>query len=92
VELSEIVPVPEVGRVFEQAMRPGLADATPSGRVRLDALARWVQDIAYADVEDAEVVGDSVWVVRRMRIRVERFPRFGETVRGRTFCSCFGRR
>jgi acyl-ACP thioesterase len=91
VELSEIVPVPEVGRVFEQAVRPGLADATPSGRVRLDALARWVQDIAYADVEDAEVVGDSVWVVRRMRIRVERFPRFGETVRGRTFCSGVGR-
>ena len=90
-ELSEIVEVPDVGRVFEQAVRPGLADASPSGRVRLDAIARWVQDIAYADVEDAGVVGDSVWVVRRMRIRVSSFPRFGQAVRGRTFCSGFGR-
>jgi acyl-ACP thioesterase len=91
VELSEIVPPPDVGRVFEQALRPGLADAAPSGRVRLDGLARWVQDIAYADVEDAGVVGESLWVVRRMRIRVASFPRFGETVRASTFCSGFAR-
>src|SRR5204862_5361839 len=29
--------------------------------------------------------------VRRMRIRVERFPRFGERVEGLTFCSGAGR-
>jgi acyl-ACP thioesterase len=91
VELSEIVPVPAVGRVFEQTLRPGLADAAPSGRIRMDALARWVQDIAYADVEDAGVEGESIWVVRRMRFRVERFPRFGEDVHARSFCSGFGR-
>jgi acyl-ACP thioesterase len=91
VDLSEIVPVPEVGRIFEQSLRPGLADAAPSGRVRLDGVARWVQDIAYADVEDARVEDESLWVVRRTRIRVERFPRFGEEVRARTFCSGFGR-
>jgi acyl-ACP thioesterase len=91
VQLSEIVPVPDVGRVFEQTLRPGLADAAPSGRVRMDGMARWVQDMAYADVEDAGVVDESIWVVRRMRFHVERFPRFGEDVRARTFCSGFGR-
>jgi acyl-ACP thioesterase len=91
VELNEIVPVPAVGRVFEQALRPGLADAAPSGRVRLDSLARWVQEIAFADVEDADVLHESVWVVRRMRLRVERFPRWGDHVHGRTFCSGYGR-
>jgi acyl-ACP thioesterase len=91
VELSEIVPVPDVGRVFRRSLRPGLADASPSGRVRLDGLARWVQDMAYADVEDAEVADESVWVVRRMRFRVERFPRFGEDVQALTFCSGYGR-
>ena len=90
-QLSEIVPLPSVGRVFEQALRPGLADAAPSGRVRLDALARWVQDLAFADVEDADVLHESAWVVRRMRIRVERFPQWGEHVRARTFCSGAGR-
>jgi acyl-ACP thioesterase len=91
VELSEIVPVPEVGRVFRRTIRPGLADAAPSGRIRLDGLARWVQDLAYADVDDAQVADESVWVVRRMRIRVERFPRFGEDVQALTFCSGYGR-
>jgi acyl-ACP thioesterase len=90
-ELSEIVPLPPVGRVFEQTLRPGLADAAPSGRVRLDALARWVQDLAFADVEDADVLHESAWVVRRMRIRVERFPQWGAQVRARTFCSGAGR-
>jgi acyl-ACP thioesterase len=91
VELSEIVPVPDVGRIFRRELRPGLADAAPSGRVRLDGLARWVQDIAYADVDDAQVADESVWVVRRMRFRVERFPRFGEDVEALTFCSGYGR-
>jgi acyl-ACP thioesterase len=91
VELSEIVPRPDVGRIFRRRFRPGLADAAPSGRVRLDALARWVQDTAYADVEDAGVADQSVWVVRRMRIRAERFPRFGEDVEALTWCSGFGR-
>lgn len=90
-ELSEIVPVPAAGRIFRHAIRPGLGDAAPSGRIRLDGLARWVQDMAYADVEDAEVADESVWVVRRMRFKVERFPRFGEDVQALTFCSGYGR-
>lgn len=57
----------------------------------MDGLARWVQDIAYADVCDAGVEAESLWVVRRMRIRAQRFPRFGEEVRGATFCSGAGR-
>lgn len=90
-QLSEIVPVPAVGRVFEQTLVPGLADAAPSGRVRMDGLARWVQDLAFADVADAGVVEESAWVVRRMRIAVTSFPRFGEPVHARTFCSGWGR-
>jgi acyl-ACP thioesterase len=91
VELSEIVPFPDVGRIFETALLPGVADAAPSGRVRMDGVARWVQDLAYADVYDADVADESAWVVRRMRISVERFPRFGDNVRALTFCSGYGR-
>ena len=32
---------------------PGIADAVGSGRVRVDAIARWLQDVAYADIIDA---------------------------------------
>src|SRR5438309_1981862 len=90
-EHSQLVPVPDGGRVFSHARRPGLADCAPSGRARLDALARWLQDVAYADVEDAGVAESAVWVVRRARVRVGRFPRFGERLRLATFCSGLGR-
>ncbi|MEA2497010.1 MAG: hypothetical protein QOJ29_4921 [Thermoleophilaceae bacterium] len=90
-DLTEIVPVPNVGRLFERSLQPGLADAAPSGRVRMDGLARWVQDLAYADVVDAGYAEESHWVVRRMRIRVERFPRFGDEIQAVTFCSGYGR-
>lgn len=86
-----LVPPPAAGRIFEEPVRVELGDAAPSGRARMDAIARWVQDVAYADIVDAGVADQSVWVVRRMRIRVERFPRFGERLRCLTFCSGFAR-
>ncbi len=88
---TEFVPAPADGRLYIQTMRPGLADCAPSGRIRLDALARWLQDIAYADVEDAGLAGYAYWVVRRTRIRVLRWPRFAERFTVRTFCSGLGR-
>jgi acyl-ACP thioesterase len=78
-------------RAFTLPRTPGFADCAPSGRVRLDALARWLQDIAYGDVEDAGLAEAAVWVVRRTRLRVNRFPRFGERFGLTTFCSGLGR-
>jgi acyl-ACP thioesterase len=79
------------GRAFRLSRFPGFADCAPSGRVRLDALARWVQDVAYADVADAGLAHAAAWVVRRTRIRVSRFPRLGERFELTTFCSGLGR-
>jgi acyl-ACP thioesterase len=89
--LTEIVDPPGTGRVFTQRMRPGLADCAPSGRIRLDGLARWLQEIAYSDVEDAGLAFHAVWVVRRTRMRIARFPRFAERFALETFCSGLGR-
>jgi acyl-ACP thioesterase len=91
VELTELVPEPRRGRVFEWRLRPGVADVTESGRVRLDAIARWLQDVAYADLIDAGFEGRGAWIVRRVRIRVDSFPRFGDELEIRTFCSGIGR-
>ncbi len=88
---AEIVPEPAVGRVFEKPMRPGIADVAPSGRARLDAIARWLQDIAYLDVVDAGFEHRCAWIVRRTRIRAEALPQFGEDLVLRTFCSGIGR-
>ena len=89
--LSELVPPPGRGRTYEREVVPGLGDATGSGRVRLDAIARWLQDVAYADILDAGLAARGAWVVRRTRLRVEAFPCFGEPVTIRTFCSAAGR-
>ena len=70
---------------------PGIADATPGGRCRFDAIARWLQDVAYEDILDAGLEGRGAWIVRRTRIRVESFPRFGERMSVRTFCTGIGR-
>jgi acyl-ACP thioesterase len=82
---------PEQGRVFEHTAVAGLGDVTPAGRARLDALARWLQDAAFADVFDSGIPDDGVWIVRRMELRVERFPRFWEAMDIATFCSGVGR-
>jgi acyl-ACP thioesterase len=89
--LTEIVPDPGTGRVYEEEMRPGIADSNAAGRCRLDAIARWLQDVAYEDLVEAGFEGRGAWIVRRTRIRVERFPRFAEQLTVRTFCSGIGR-
>jgi acyl-ACP thioesterase len=86
-----LVPHPGAGRAFEQTVVAGLADAAPGGRVRLDALARWLQDAALDDVVDAGLGGVALWVVRRSRIKVEAFPRFGDVATIRTWSSGTGR-
>ena len=80
---------PADARVFRHPAVAGLADVAPSGRARLDAIARWLQDAALADVVDSGL-GGGVWVLRRLRLRVERFPRFGEALDVATFCSGTG--
>lgn len=90
-EFNQLRPLAPGGRSFGQLRRPGFADCAPSGRMRLDALACWLQDVAYADVEDAGLADAAVWVVRRTRMRVNRFPRFGERFAVTTFCSGLGR-
>src|ERR1700738_1718746 len=89
--LTELVAASPRARVYSQTARAGLADCAPSGRMRLDALARWLQDVGYAQGEDAGLAELAVWVVSRSRMRVIRFPRFGEYFRLDTFCSGLGR-
>jgi acyl-ACP thioesterase len=59
--------------------------------MRLDAIARWLQDIAYRDVEDAGLADSAVWVLRRTRINALRFPQFDELCKVTTWCSGIGK-
>jgi len=87
---SELVPVPEQGRTFTRERRVRLGDVMPSGRLRLDAIARYLQDVAGDDVDDVGVPGP--WVLRRLAVTLERAPRFNDHVSLTTWCSGSGSR
>jgi acyl-ACP thioesterase len=85
-------PFPQAGRAYAEQRLVGPGDTAANGRARLDAIVDWLQAIAYADVVDAGLEGVVLWVVRRVAVEVERFPRLGERVEVRTACSALGAR
>jgi acyl-ACP thioesterase len=67
----ELVPEPDAGRVYRSQRKIRLADVGADGRLRLDAMARYMQDVASDDVADAEADDETLtWVVRRTVIEV----------------------
>lgn len=78
-------------RVFVERRRVQLGDVDDSGRLRLDALSRYLQDVADADAEGAGLLtAGGPWVLRRGHLRVARWPDFREQVTLRTWCSGTG--
>jgi acyl-ACP thioesterase len=62
---------PQHGRTFSGRRPVRLADMDARGRLRLDAVARFLQDIAIEDVEETGWgLPDHLWFVRSMRIDV----------------------
>ncbi len=78
------------GRVHETSRRVRLADVRPDGRARLDALARYLQDVAADDVRDAGVADERRWVIRRTYLDIARRPRYEELLDLATWCSGTG--
>ena len=65
------IPVPTTGRTFSSTCRARLADVDRHGRVRLDALARFLQDVAIEDVQETGWgMPEHLWFLRRIRIDV----------------------
>jgi len=89
---DRLVPLPASGRTWSARRRVRFGDVDPSGRVRLDALASYIQDLASDDTEAAGLGGDMVWVVRRAVIEVRVTPRFLEDLSLVTWCGGLGRR
>jgi acyl-ACP thioesterase len=86
----EFLPPPEHGRRFTQRRRVRLGDVNAANRLRLDAAACYLQDVAGDDVVD--VGAEGAWVLRRTVLAITRFPRYGEEVELTTFCSGTGSR
>lgn len=87
-----ITPKPVIGRVYEAARRIRLGDVDPTGRCRLDAAVRHLQDVARDDSADSGLAAPMSWVVRRVMLEVHQAPVFQEWIRLATWCSGHGGR
>jgi acyl-ACP thioesterase len=90
VDAAELVDCPPDGRRVVRSRRVCLGDVTAHGRLRLDALARYLQDIAGDDVDEIGI--DGAWVVRRTSMALGELPSFRDEVELTTFCSGTGGR
>lgn len=65
------IPLPVTGRTFSSVRRVRLSDMDSCGRVRLDALARFLQDVAIDDVQETGWgMPEHLWFVRSMKVDV----------------------
>jgi acyl-ACP thioesterase len=86
--VDSLVPPPDHGRVFEGGRRIRLADMDARGRLRLDAVARFLQDVAIEDVDETGWgVPEHLWFVRRIRVDVLTPFASDREVRLTTWCS-----
>jgi len=91
--VAEFVDVPAHGRVFRTTRRVHLGDVDTSGALRLEAVARYLQDVATDDADDAQLSERrGVWVLRSTDLAISRLPRYHEAVELATFCSGIGPR
>ena len=90
---ADFADFPGVGRRFATRARVRFGDTDPHRRLRLDALARLVQDAGNDDMADAGLDPASPWVVRRASVWVPGpWPALGEPLTVTTFCSGLGTR
>jgi acyl-ACP thioesterase len=86
----EMAPRAGHGREFTARRRVRLGDATPNGRLRLDSIARYLQDVSNDDTRDAQWSDPHWWVVRRTVIDVHDFPAYLEEIILTTWCGGLG--
>lgn len=87
----ELLPLPARGRRFVAARTVRSSDVDTRTRVRLDAVARYLQDVATDDAADCGLDAGFGWVVRRTMIEVAVPGRLGERLELTTFCTGSGR-
>lgn len=69
--MEALVPPPPSGRTFRVSYRVRLSDTDSTGRLRLDAVARYLQDAAIDDVAETDWgAPEHLWVLRSVRIDV----------------------
>lgn len=89
----EFVAPPATGRVYSAERRVHLGDVDSTARLRLEALARYLQDVATDDADDARLSErNGVWVLRSADVEIATRPWYHDRLTLTTFCSGSGPR
>jgi acyl-ACP thioesterase len=75
------------GRRFTDHHRVGAADVAADGGAHVFAIARWLQETAFADGLDSGFGSEAFWIIRRLRLEIARLPVFPELLEVTTWCS-----
>ena len=88
----EYVPLPASGRRFSTPSRVYLGDVNPQGLLRLDGVARTLQDVATDDWDDSGINSEFFWVARRTSFRTvgAHWPRYQDDLHSTTWCAGTG--
>jgi acyl-ACP thioesterase len=76
---------------FCRPRRVYLGDTTIDAQLRLDAVARYLQDVAADHAAAAKLPAGHAWILRRAELEIMRNPQLYEDVELCTFCSGVGR-
>jgi acyl-ACP thioesterase len=87
----ELLPPTPEGRRFSAERVVRLGDVDVAGELRLDAIARYLQDVATDDAVDAGLTNAMTWLVRRTLIHVIAPSELNESLSLTTFCTGAGR-
>ena len=91
--MIEFISAPATGRRFSGTFRVRLGDADANGVLRLDGVARLLQDVATDDWDESGIASSDTWVVRRTAVRVVeggRWPHYKEELTVTTWCGGVG--
>ncbi len=90
--MIEFVPLSDHGRRYTSEVIVRLSDADPVGALRLDGVARFLQDVATEDWDDSAIESGDTWVVRRTVLRRvgDGWPRMNRRLSLTTWCSGVG--
>lgn len=91
-ELAPLASRRPTGRVFSGDRKVRLGDVDPEGRLRLDALTRYTQDVSDDDTTDAGLDQEPGWVVRSTVVDELVPAELGQELTFETFCSGLGGR
>jgi acyl-ACP thioesterase len=91
--VPEFVPLSDQGRRFSEEYVIRLGDADENGLLRMDGVARLLQDVATDDWTDTGITTEDTWVVRRTQLRLvdgATWPRYLDRVTLTTWCGGVG--